>query len=195
MEEQRQSWGSLMWEIVKFAIITLIIVIPIRMFVVKPFIVNGESMDQTFANGQYLLVDELTYRFEKPQRGDVIVFQYPYNPTIQYYIKRIIGLPGDTVRIDNGVVTIINKDNPNGFTLNEPYVTLHSYDNLAPTTLSSTQYFVLGDNRPASSDSRFWGDLDSKYIVGKPLLRLVPLDELGVYPGQARYMVATSSHA
>ena len=106
-------------ELLRFAAIALPIVFVIRMFIIQPFIVSGESMDPTFATGQYLIVDELSYRFEDPKRGDVVILKYPYSETdpAPYFIKRIIGLPGETVIIDGNKVTIKNKENPNGFVL------------------------------------------------------------------------------
>src|ERR1035437_8351337 len=113
-----------------FAIIALAIILPIRFFIAQPFIVDGSSMDPTFANNQYLIVDELTYRFEPVSRGDVIIFKYP-NDTSKYFIKRVIGLPGETVQLDGSKVTIINKTNLQRLVLNEKYV--------APTNLASNK--------------------------------------------------------
>ncbi len=165
-------------------VIALIIALPIRWYVAEPFIVNGASMDPTFATGQFLVVDRLTYRFETPKRGDVIIFEYPNDPST-YYIKRIIGLPGETVNINNGKITIINKENPTGFVLNEPYLSVDhlSYDT-SSRTLSTTTYFVMGDNRAQSSDSRYWGPLESHFIIGRPIVRLFPFTTLSFWPGQ-----------
>ena len=176
-------WHSIL-EWVKVIIIALIIALPIRWYVAEPFIVNGASMDPTFATGQFLVVDRLTYRFEAPKRGDVIIFEYPNDPST-YYIKRIIGLPGETVNINDGKITIVNKENPNGFTLNEPYLSPEhlSYDT-SSKTLTPTQYFVMGDNRAQSSDSRYWGPLESHFIIGRPIVRLLPIQTLSIWPGQ-----------
>ena len=176
-------WHSIL-EWAKVVVIALAIALPIRWFVAEPFIVNGASMDPTFATGQFLVVDRLTYRFEAPKRGDVIVFEYPNDPSV-YYIKRIIGLPGETVNINNGKITITNKENPNGLLLNEAYLaTEHlSYDT-SSTTLDSTHYFVMGDNRSQSSDSRIWGALDKHFIIGRPIVRLLPLPTISLWPGQ-----------
>lgn len=168
----------------KIIVIALLISMPIRFFIAEPFVVNGASMDPTFSTGQFLIVDRLTYKMSQPTRGDVIVFEYPNNPSV-YYIKRIVGLPGETVRIKDGVVSIENKDFPKGFTLDEPYVerSHKSYENMI-TTLGDSEYFVMGDNRNQSSDSRAWGSLEYKFIVGKPLLRLLPVNSLSITPGQ-----------
>ncbi|MDO8430376.1 MAG: signal peptidase I [Candidatus Taylorbacteria bacterium] len=171
-------------EILKFTIIALIIVIPVRTFIAQPFIVSGSSMDPTFATGQYLIIDQVSYRLSDPKRNDVIVFRYPRNPKI-FYIKRIIGLPTETISINTGKVTIINKENPEGMLLPDPYIapSHHSSETLE-VTLGSAEYFVMGDNRTESSDSRLWGALPAKYIMGRPLLRLLPLSKISILPGR-----------
>jgi len=175
---------QVIWEWVRVIVVALVLAYIIRSFVAEPFIVEGASMDPTFATGQFLLVDRISYRFEDPQRYDVIVFQYPENPSIDY-IKRIIGLPGDTMSMKNGSVTIVNKDNPKGFTLPQSFVSSshQSYDTIPPTTLGPNQYFVMGDNRAQSSDSRVWGDVDRSLIIGRPVIRLLPPS---VMPGQVK---------
>ena len=168
-----------------FAIIALAIILPIRFFIAQPFIVDGSSMDPTFATNQYLIVDEISYRFEPVSRGDVIIFKYP-NDTSKYFIKRVIGLPGETVQIEGTKVTIKNKTNPQGFTLTENYVAPANFTaDHTLTTLSASQYFVMGDNRGASFDSRAWGPLDKKYLIGRPFMRLFPLDKIGLFPGES----------
>jgi signal peptidase I len=189
---QTQTQKDSYLDIFKFAIIVLIIFLPIRLWVAKPFIVSGDSMYPTFQNNQYLIVDELTYRLEPPKRDDVIVFEYPYDVYLTsanhtgaktYYIKRIIGLPGETIESKNGIISIINKDNPQGTVLNEPYVVNHSTAGDFSVTLTNNEYFVMGDNRPASSDSRVWGPLDGNLIVGRPFFRLLPPSAISVLPG------------
>ena len=158
----------------------------IRSVVIEPFVVVGASMDPTFATGQFLLVDRISYRFEAPQRDDVIVFEYPDDPS-QDYIKRIIGLPGEMVIIKDGAVSIKKTASSTPIALDEPYVepSHASHDDLT-VQLASTQYFVMGDNRAESSDSRAWGPLPAGNIIGRPLLRLVPLNELSYLPGVYR---------
>lgn len=168
-------------EIVKFTLIALLVIVPLRLFVAQPFVVNGASMDPTFHNGQYLIVDQISYRFEKPKRGEVVIFRYPRDTT-KFFIKRIIGLPNETVEIDGTSVIIKNREMPDGFTLNEPYIANNKED-YAAYTLNSHEYFVMGDNRPESSDSRIWGPLDESLVVGRPVIRLFPLGKLGLFPG------------
>lgn len=170
-------------EVVTFIVLAVLIVVPVRLFVAQPFVVDGESMHPTFENGQYLIVDELTYHFEAPKRGDVIVFRYPGDPSI-FYIKRIIGLPGETVDITKGVVTITKEDGTQ-LTLNEPYVVAEDASYSEDSSLAAGQYFVMGDNRPNSSDSRVWGVLPANDIMGRVFLRLLPLSTIGLFPGAA----------
>lgn len=142
------------WDLVKFTIIAILIVAPIRMFIAQPFIVNGKSMDPTFRSGDYLIVDEISYRFSDPQKDDVIVFRFPNN-TSRFLIKRIVGLPGETIEVEGKTYT-----------------------------LDDDEYFVLGDNRPVSSDSRAWGALNGEFIIGRAFLRLWPLNAISLLPGQ-----------
>ncbi len=168
-------------ELVKFIIIAAIIVFPIRLFVAQPFIVSGASMNPTFLNGQYLIVDELTYRFEAPQRGDVIIFRYPKDPK-EFFIKRIIGLPGETVTIQNGKVGVTEVGGKQ-ITLDESYIKNQGNGGDATYAIPQGQYFVMGDNRPESSDSRIWGLLPKSNIIGRALIRLLPVSLFGFFPG------------
>lgn len=177
--DRDQNGWLFIWDLVKVVVIALVIIIPIRYYVIQPFIVSGSSMEPTFENGQYLIVNELDYHISSPKRGDVIVFKYPKN-TSEYFIKRVIGLPGEKVLIQNGKVIIYNTANPNGFALDESYLPAGLYTEATtdqPITLGPDEYFVLGDNRPASSDSRFWGDVPSNDIVGKVVLRAYPFSQ------------------
>ncbi|MDR3548846.1 MAG: signal peptidase I [Candidatus Pacebacteria bacterium] len=172
---------SALKEVIIFIVLAVVIVLPIRLFIAQPFVVDGESMHPTFENGDYLIIDELSYHFESPQRGDVIVFRYPGNPSI-FYIKRIVGLPGETVHITNGTV-MITKTSGTQLTLTEPYAVVDDATYNGTTILGPQQYFVMGDNRPESSDSRVWGPLPAQNIVGRVYLRLLPFNELGLMPG------------
>ncbi len=169
------------WDLIKFAAIALAIVIPIRMFVAQPFVVSGESMFPTFHDGQYLIVDEISYILGNPHRGDVVIFRYPNDPS-RFFIKRVIGLPNEKIEINNGKVTIINKDNPTGFQLTEPYID-ENFNTTATYTTGDGEYFVMGDNRNRSSDSRIWGVVQRKLFIGKAFLRLLPVSDISYKPG------------
>jgi signal peptidase I len=172
-----RSLGIFVWEIAKVIIISLAIIIPLRFFVFQPFIVQGNSMEPNYANGEYLIIDEISYRFKEPQRGDVIVFRFPRNPS-QFYIKRVVGLPGETVEVESGRVIITNDQHKGGLEINEEsYLGQPQFTpGDAKVVLGPTEYFVLGDNRDASSDSRGWGPLDEEFIIGRSWLRAFPVD-------------------
>jgi signal peptidase I len=167
------------WEFIKIAILALIIVAPIRYFLFQPFIVSGASMAPTFSTGDYLIIDEISYRFASPQRGDVIVFDASFIPGYsgQRFIKRIVGLPGESIDVTNGKVEIIKDGKTTA--LDEKYLPndLKTYGDIN-TTLKSDEYFVMGDNRPYSYDSRMWGVVQRKYIIGKAFLRIFPVAAL-----------------
>lgn len=176
-----QSVGSFLWEVIKFTILAVVIVVPIRVYIAQPYIVSGSSMYPTFENGQYLIVDQISYRFENPMRGDVIIFRFPQDPS-KFFIKRIIGLPGESVRSHNGTVTTKTPGEEAWTTISEEYLPQTPTDNFE-VTLADDEYFVMGDNRGASLDSRVWGNLPEKFIVGKVFLRLLPVTKAGVWPG------------
>ena len=171
-----QTTWTLIWELVKIALLALVIVLPIRYFLFQPFIVKGESMSPNFESGDYLIVDEISYRFSDLQRGDVIVFDFPKDIS-QRFIKRVIGLPGETVQVQSGKVEI-TKDGQTTI-LNEKYLpnNLQTIGNVS-LTLKSGEYFVMGDNREYSYDSRYWGTVPRNEIIGKAFLRLFPFNEL-----------------
>lgn len=163
------------FEVVKIVVIALLIVAPIRFFLFQPFIVKGESMEPNFFDGDYLIVDEISYRFKSPERGEVIVFDAPVNRSVRY-IKRVIALPGETVEIKDGEITIYDNNGP--LILDEASYIPEWYDVSGDVRISlgPDEYFVLGDNRPASLDSRRFGSLDRESIVGKVFLRAWPFD-------------------
>ena len=170
-----KSEGNFIIEVIKIIVITLAIVIPIRYFLFQPYYVQGASMEPNFYNNQYLLVDEITYRLSTPQRGDVVVLKIPIEQDA--LIKRIIGLPGETVEIKNDQVEIFNSTHPNGYILSEPYLgpNIYTSGNIS-VTLASDQYYVLGDNRPVSLDSRYFGAITKKEIIGRAWLRVFPFN-------------------
>ncbi len=165
-------------EILEIVLVAVLVVVGVRYFLVQPFLVNGSSMEPNFHTGDYLLINEISYQFREPQRGDVVVFRYPGDKST-YFIKRIIGLPGERVRIKNGEVYVFNNQNPKGFLVGERYLpaklkTTGDRD----ATLKDSEYFVLGDNRDASFDSRQWGSLGKSDIIGVVWLRLWPLNKV-----------------
>lgn len=185
------TWKGLLKDLFTLAILVVVVVIPIRVFVASPFIVDGDSMYPTFENLDYLIIDEFIYNFRSPLRGDVIVFRYPNNPSV-FYIKRIIGLPGETISINRGVVTVttvLGEKLP----LQEPYIVNEDATYTKNVSLNPEEYFVMGDNRPNSSDSRVWGPLPEKDIIGRVDLRLFPVKDIGLFPGAASYISANLS--
>lgn len=178
-----KSKKSDVWEFVRFAATVIIVVVGVRMFIAQPFVVSGTSMVPTFESRDYLIIDEISYRFQEPERGDVIVFHPPVDSTT-YYVKRIIGVPGDTVTIRDSVVSITNAEHPDGVLLAEPYITKDAPGDNYSVTVPEGQYFTMGDNRPASFDSRKWGLLPKEKIIGRVFLRLYPFSQIGVFPGK-----------
>lgn len=180
MEQEKSGKSSSFWEMVKYAVLALIIVIPFRIYVAQPYIVSGLSMDPTFKDADYLIVDQISKRFEEPKRGSVVIIRYPKNPS-EFFIKRLVGFPGETVQINDGAVSIY-RGGEKITTLDEPYVVYKKSENFS-LTLNQDEYFVMGDNRAGSSDSRAWGPLPKKYIIGRPILRLLPLTKIDIWPG------------
>ena len=174
-----QDFFKFITDLLKTAAVVFIIAFVIRFFVIQPYIVEGESMMPNYENNEYLLAEKISYLLNLPQRGDVVVLRYPKNPSLNY-IKRIIGLPGETVTITKNQVRIINKDYPGGFIINEKYIPANSKTetpdgNQFSKTLNEDEYFVLGDNREHSSDSREWGILPKKNIAGKSWVSIAKL--------------------
>ncbi|MFH1393105.1 MAG: signal peptidase I [Patescibacteria group bacterium] len=168
-------------DIVKIAIVALVLAITVRYFLIQPFFVEGASMEPNFETGEYLLIDEISYRFKSIDRGEVIVFHYPLD-TSKYYIKRIIGLPGETIEVKNGNVIVYNGANPNGIVLNESYLPKNLMTNgQTKKKMGADEYFVLGDNRPVSSDSRIWGLLPKSDIVGRAWIRVWPFNRATIF--------------
>jgi len=168
------------FELIKVVLISLIIIIPIRYFLIQPFYVKGASMEPSFYDHEYLIIDEISYRFKDPKRGDAIVFRYPRNPQ-EYFIKRIIALPNESIQIKDGEVHVYNNNNPQGFILEEDYLgNVETYSlNEEIIELSDNEYYVLGDNRTSSKDSRSFGSVDDSFIIGRVLLRGWPIDRMG----------------
>lgn len=159
------------------------IILPIRYFLIQPFYVKGASMEPNFHDHEYLIIDEISYRFNAPQRGDIIVFRYPQNPQ-EYFIKRIIALPGESLEVKDGEIYLYNDQYPAGIKLSEPYldVNLKTYvGSQQKVFLEPGAYYVLGDNRNASKDSRSFGPVDKSFIIGRVWLRGWPFNKLNAF--------------
>lgn len=167
------------YETLRTIVLVLLAAFLVRSFIAQPFVVQGRSMEPTFHHQDYLVVDKVNYRLNPPQRGDIVVFKAPEDPS-QNYIKRIVGLPGETVTIENNSISI------NGTAIDEPYISellpqaasLGSFFLEQP--LGADEYFVLGDNRDHSSDSRRWGPLPERNIIGRALITVFPAKDFGV---------------
>lgn len=186
MNEQEKGgfWratGLFFWELIKAFVLAMVIIVPIRYFLVQPFFVRGASMEPTFHDGEYLIIDQLSYRFREPRWGEVIVFRYPQNPS-QFFIKRVIGLPGETVRIRDGRVVGLDESSY----LAADVRTGGQMD----VVLGAGEYFVLGDNREASSDSRSWGPLPRNDIIGRVWVRAWPLSRAMIFAPQGPSLLA-----
>ncbi len=173
--------------------ISLAIIIPVRYFLIQPFYVKGASMESTFHDHEYLIIDEISYRFHPIVRGDVVVFRYPLDPQ-EYFIKRVIGLPGESVQIKDGQVIIYNEQNPGGLVLKENYLdvsapTYSNNDN--KVALGADEYFVLGDNRTASKDSRAFGPVNRSFITGHVWLRGWPFNRAAIFNKSVDYSAAS----
>jgi signal peptidase I len=181
-----QRLGNTALLIVKFFIAALVIALVVRWFVAQPFVVTGASMEPTLDPNEYLVIDKIFYEISKPERGDVIIMRYPLDSSV-YFVKRVIGLPGETVQVSKNTITILAQDGTSNV-LHEPYLVLTQSTKPDTTvTLATGEYFVLGDNRAHSSDSRDWGPLQKKFIVGRAFARLFPFDRMEVLPGQYRF--------
>lgn len=172
---------SFFLEILQIAVLAVVIIFITRHFLVLPFIVKGASMEPNFYDNEYLIVDEVTFRLREPERGEIVVFHPPTESEEQYYIKRVIGLPGETVIVADGKVTIENNEYPNGVVLDEAY--LDDITTLSDrTTLGPNEYYLMGDNRDHSLDSRSFGAVPKANIVGRVWLRGLPLERAQTFP-------------
>ncbi|NOZ71073.1 MAG: signal peptidase I [Chloroflexi bacterium] len=173
---ESESLGELVWEILQTLILAGLLIVFFRSFVFQNYIVEGNSMLDTLLPNERLIVSRLSYIIGEPQRGDIIVFQYPRDPN-RDFVKRIIGMPGETISIQNNHIFIDGQPLPP-----EPYVHYPEMASLPPTTLGDNEYFVMGDNRPGSSDSRSWGPLAKRFIIGKAWLVYFPLNRIHLIP-------------
>ena len=188
-----KNFFSFVFELIKIVVISLVIIIPVRYFLIQPFYVKGAFMEPNFYDHEYLIIDEISYRFNEPERGDIVVFRYPRNPQ-EYFIKRLIGLPGETIQIKNGNVVIYNDEHPEGVVLDEPYLAEGNKtyglteerielkkDEKPDDNKEENEYFVLGDNRNSSKDSRSFGPVNESFITGRVLLRGWPFDRIRTF--------------
>ncbi len=166
--------GLLVFEVIKVVLISLAIIVPIRLFLVQPFYVEGASMEPNFYDKEYLIINEISYRFDQPQRGEVVIFKSPTDDRV-YYIKRVIALPGEAIEMRAGQVYINNQE------LKESYIAKFSNDDYAQVTLKEDQYYLLGDNRTNSHDSRKFGPVAQERIIGKVWLRGWPIDRIDTF--------------
>jgi len=186
------SFFSFLFDLLKTFVIVALVAFAIRYFVIQPFVVDGDSMLPTFINNEYLIAEKISYDFKNPSRGDVAIFRYPKNPEI-IYIKRIIGLPGETVEIKNNSVYIADSTESQAKKLSESYLSTVSKtyiysesekDQEYKVALKENEYFVMGDNREHSSDSREWGVLPRTNIVGRVWITVTPLENFKVWRHQ-----------
>lgn len=207
--KERENWenansnenygiGGFLLEIVKVFFLALVIITPIRVFLFQPFFVQGASMEPNFKNGEYLIINELGYKktdigigkadfftvssYKELNREDIVVFHYPKDPR-QFFIKRIIGLPGEKIQVDNDKIIIFNSNNPGGFVLDESGYLSEKIKNKTSQTieLKDDEYFVMGDNRSQSFDSRNFGPIKKDAVVGKVLVRAWPVKRIGIF--------------
>lgn len=173
--------GIFIFDFLKVFVIAVAIIIPVRWFLFQPFVVTGDSMRPNFHDGNYLIIDELSYRLRSPSRGEVVVLRSPGSPS-EFFIKRIVGMPGERVVVENGHVTIFEKGSIQGRVLSEEYLPQQNltYGNV-DRQLGESEYFVLGDNRLSSSDSRMWGPLKRQDIIGRAYLRVFPVSNFQVF--------------
>lgn len=182
-----RSFSSFFLDLIETIVIGLSLFLVVYLFFMQPHQVNGQSMVPSFESGEYVLTDKISYRIGDPERGDVIVFHAP--PTANCpvgtgcdFIKRVIGKPGETIEVKEDAIFVDGKE------LNEPYIP-EEFDILPGAftrdraiTLGDDEYFVSGDNRPYSSDSRAWGPIERRDIVGRAFFRYWPADKIGLIP-------------
>lgn len=185
LDQKNNQWS---WkEFFSFAFLILIIVLPIRIFVAQPFVVSGASMEPVFHTGEYIIVDQLTYKiFHEPKRGDIVIFKVENPETHQvnkFLIKRIVGLPNEIIRINGHEISIKKPDEENFQVLEEDYIN-KPFQSFLEVEIKEDEFFVLGDNRSNSIDSRYFGSIEKSSIIGRAFLRLLPITEIDYLPGK-----------
>lgn len=190
--------GGLLLEMARVFVLAVVIIIPVRVFLFQPFFVQGSSMEPNFQDGEYLVISEFGYKqtnvgwwnsswfqvkpFQDMARQDVAVFRFPKN-TEEFFIKRVIGLPGEAVEIRKGKVIIYNQEHPDGFVLDESAYIGHDVltQDMPRTQINQDQYLMMGDNRMFSYDSRAFGPVNKDKIIGRVLLRAWPTQRFSLY--------------
>lgn len=171
-------------EAARVVLISLAIILPVRYFLIQPFYVKGASMEPNFYDHEYLIIDEISYRFHQPARGEIVVFRYPLD-TSEFFIKRVVGLPGEEVEVRDGRVYIAPADGREKFVLSETYLPSGFTNGNQKVKLSAGEYFVMGDNRLSSLDSRSFGPVSQTNIVGRVWLRGWPLERFAAFVAPA----------
>lgn len=168
------------FDFLETSVVALSIFVVVYLFLVQPHEIKGSSMEPNFHNNEYILTDKISYKFREPQRGEVIIFKAPTNNEVDY-IKRVIGLPGDRIKVQDGFVYV------NEMKLNESYLADKtpllpgsSMQEGVEITIPPDHIFVMGDNRPHSSDSREFGPVSFNLIIGHAIFRYWPLPEMGL---------------
>ena len=171
---KKKKKKSSAFELLESIIIAVLLALIIRFFLFEPFFIPSGSMEPTLQIGDKIIVNKIVYRFQEPKRGDIMVFKYPLDPA-RDYIKRVIGLPGEKLEIKDSVIYI--NDQP----IEEEYLPSNSNSaNFGPVNIPENAYFMMGDNRNNSQDSRVWGTLPNNYIIGKALAVFWPVNRIGV---------------
>jgi signal peptidase I len=162
------------YELTKWLIVLVILLSMVHFFIASISIVDGVSMEPSLHSGEMMVVNRWQYLFGEPKRGDIVTLKFPGDPEHKKYVKRLIGLPGNEVKIENGTVYI------NRIKLNEKYLASDTYTTPDLTrVLGNDEYFVLGDNRDNSNDSRIWGPANKRYLIGSGLFILWPVKNFG----------------
>ena len=173
--------SSFFLDLIETVVMALAIFVVIYLFLFQPHQVRGNSMYSSFKDGEYILTDKISYRIGEPKRGDVVIFKAPSNEEYDY-IKRIIGLPGDTIKISNNTVLINNNPLAESY-LDDILTTSGSFLRQQDRVIvPENSFFVMGDNRGHSSDSREWGFVPKENIIGKAWLRYWPPPVFGIIP-------------
>lgn len=182
LEAEEQSTlnkvGLFFLELIKVVVLAGITIVLVRYFLFKPFYVKGQSMEPNFHEKDYLIIDEITYRFREPVRGEVVVFHAP--GIDDFYLKRVLGLPGERVKVEGNKVIVYNDEHPQGIVVEEHYLNEQTNGSIT-ITLEDNEYFVLGDNRDASYDSRRFGAISGDKIVGRVWFRGWPFSRISSF--------------